>query len=144
MSYHLFFCIDLLSVIWKRCIYRDSAANWEMRPIYMNMVHTYGYAYDILFPKKVDEKMLLKETSEVTKQWESHWEDKEEASLCGMPDFALSRWEERDMHSLQRIWNKKRRDPHLSLLTLCTQMKWLIPFFLIRGHTHLQKAVLPA
>lgn len=38
----------------------------------MNMVHTYEYAYDVLLPKKVDEKMLLKETSGVAKQCQSH------------------------------------------------------------------------
>lgn len=38
----------------------------------MNIAHTYKYAYDVLFPKKVDEKMLLKETSEVAKERECH------------------------------------------------------------------------
>lgn len=77
----------------------------------MNMVHNYEYAYDVLLPKKVDEKMLLKETSGVAKQWQSHWEDKGEASLCGMPDFALSRssWENRHTLTPEDLKHKKQR-----------------------------------
>lgn len=68
-----YFCIDLLTVIWK-FIYRGSAANWEMtalfiwiRCILMSMVLM------SCFYKREDKKMLLKETSEVSKKLQSHW-----------------------------------------------------------------------
>lgn len=76
----------------------------------MNMVHTYKYTYDVLLPY---EKMLLKETSAASKQRQRHWEDKSEASLSGMSDFALSRssWEDRDTYSLEDL--KQKGETHI-------------------------------